>query len=101
MPLACLYALAAFAIVGPAALVNAGAAPQPIDVGSQDPTIKYSPPNSWFYANATGGFSKVGGTGVLEFVLYNASQAQASWRTPSKCRAVIFWSSSRYLVICH
>jgi hypothetical protein len=77
---ACLHVLAFSAIL--TQVVNA--TPQPLGVGSQDPTIDYYPPGAWGYANATDGYSKVGGAGVLMFVFDNASDAEVSWRTPSK-----------------
>jgi hypothetical protein len=78
--LACLHVLAFFAVLAQVA----NAIPQPVLVGSLDPTIHYYPPGSWGYANATDGFSKVQGFGVLMFVYQNNNEAEVLWRTPSK-----------------
>lgn len=66
----------------PAASVLA-AAPPAIKVGSQNNTIDYSPADTWYYANLTGGFSQIQGSGVFMFVAANADKAEAAWRTPS------------------
>jgi len=87
--------LSAFAVFSTAALVRS-VIPQPIATGSQDPSIKYYPADSWGYAYAQYGFSKVAGVGgVLEFVFQNASNAEVLWRTPNATQSFEFWAFQR------
>ncbi|KAF9512639.1 hypothetical protein BS47DRAFT_1382887 [Hydnum rufescens UP504] len=88
---ACLHVLAFSAVLTQVA----HATPQPLAVGSQDSSIDYYPPGAWGYANATDGFSKVDGAGVLMFVFQNASDAEVSWRTPNATETFEFWAFQR------
>ncbi|KAF9512635.1 hypothetical protein BS47DRAFT_1345224 [Hydnum rufescens UP504] len=80
MGCACFHVLAFSTVL----IQVANAIPQPVTVGSQDPSIGYYPSGSWAYVNATDGFSKVGGFSVFMFVLHNSYEAKVRWTTPGK-----------------